>query len=150
VTKNIQTKKLLKTWQIAGFYFILVTIISMIASEILTLLWFLAANALPHTNTPGFVITIENIIFTIFVLWIGIKSGAFLIKRHFVLDNIEHFIKLATLFNIILQSIYLLRDIFLIELNAIPIQKELPFIFAARIINIVVFYYFTKRQFLKS
>jgi len=137
-------KDISKDWKIAGIYFLLYTIISVLIGTAYTLIVVHGVSAL-RLNVPSLIGGIASILFPLTLIWIGTKFSSLYITKKFTLEKINSIVKWATGYYIALDLVFLLRDFLITDINGIPIVRNYPLNIATTLISTFVFYYLTMR-----
>ncbi len=146
---NMQSKKPLKDWEIAGIYFLLYTLITVLISAVYTLIVVYGVSNL-RLNVPPLIGRIDSILFPLILIWVGTKLSSSYVSKKFNIQNINSIAKSATGYYIALDLVFLIRDLLITDINGIPIVRNYSLNIVTSLISIGLFYFLSLKNIKRS
>lgn len=140
----MQSKVVSKVWKIAGIYFLLYTLITVLISAVYSLIVVYGVSNL-RLNVPPIIGNIDNILFPLVLVWVGIKISSLYVNRKFTIKNSVSTAKWATGYYITVDLLFLVRDLLITDINGIPIVRNYTLNIATSLISVAIFYYLTRK-----
>lgn len=147
----MKTGKFNQPWKLAGIYFLIYLLITTILSGVYSLFVVNILNPLHVGSIEDIklIFKLLQILLPLVIILVGSYIGATIVKRKIGSSNVDKVSKLASIFYIFLELIFLTRDFLVTDINGIPITRNYTQTIITSIITVIVFYFLTRR-FLKN